>query len=236
MEKWRCHSETQSLVYALLILIDLIVIIIDLIFLTAIWCGYYFYYHLIDRETEEQRLSKLLKVTLIFVYSSKQWTWLLETQVILLSFHQRNSTLELFSGVRNVSAFVSSRTAMIWENIWGKQHGSVGILTVSFFVCQMCLWSGEDCTTSVRQNFIWESGTGEWIYTNNQISGFPKNYYTSLHRKDKQLAFALCNVLILHSKTTTKTTALDYDSSWNLTVSTNKHQFLTTKCFFKMCL
>lgn len=152
MEKWRCHSETQSLVYALLILIDLIVIIIDLIFLTTIWCGCYFYSHRIDRETEEQRLSKLLKVTLIFVYSSKQWTWVLETQVILLSFHQRNSTLELFSGVRNVSAFVSSKTVMIWENIWGKQHGSIGRLTVSF-VCQMWLWSGEDCTTSVGQNF-----------------------------------------------------------------------------------
>lgn len=77
------------------------------------------------------------------------------------------------------------------------------------------------------KDFIWESGTRAWMYTNNQISGFPKNY-TSLHGKDKQLGFVLCNVLILHSKTTTKTTALDCDSSWNLTVSTNKHQFLTT--------
>ena len=156
---------------------------------------------------------------------------LLETQLILLSFCQRNSTLEIFSGVRNVSTFVSSRTEVIWENSWGKYHGSIGILTVSFFVCQMWFWSGEDCTTSVRQNFIWESGTREWISTNNQISGFPKNY-TSLRREDKQLGLALCNMLILHSKTTTKTTALDCDSSWNLTVSTDKHQFLTTKCFF----
>lgn len=84
-----------------------------------------------------------------------------------------------------------------------------------------------------QTNFIWESGTREWIYTNNQISGFPKNY-TSLHREDKQLGFALCNMLILHSKATTKPTALDCDSSWNLTVSTNKHQFLTTKCFFNV--
>lgn len=147
-----------------------------------------------------------------------------------LTFHQRNSTLEIFSGVRNVSTFVSSRTVSS-RNIWGKYHGSIGISTV----CQMWFWSGEDCTTSVRQNFIWEHGTREWIYTNNQISGFPKNY-TSLHREDKQLDFALCNMLILHSKTTTKTTALDCDSSWNLTVSTNKHQFLTTKCSFLMCL
>ena len=160
--------------------------------------------------------------------------WLLEAQMILLSFHQRNSTLEIFSGVRNVSAFVSSRTEMTWGNIGGKYHGSIGVLTVSF-VCQMWFWSGEDCTTSVRQNFIWERGTREWIYTNNQISGFPKNY-TSLHREDKQLDFALCNMLILHSKITTKPTALDCDSSWNLTVSTNKHQFLTTKCSFLMCL
>lgn len=75
------------------------------------------------------------------------------------------------------------------------------------------------------KGFFWDSGTRAWIYTNNQISCFPKNY-TSLHRKDKQLGFALCSVLILPSKTATKTTALGL--TWNLTVSTNKHQFLTT--------
>ena len=68
---------------------------------------------------------------------------LLETQLILLSFCQRNSTLEIFSGVRNVSTFVSSRTEVIWENSWGKYHGSIGILTVSFFVCQMWFWSAK---------------------------------------------------------------------------------------------
>lgn len=93
-------------------------------------------------------------------------------------------------------------------------------------LCARCGYGLEKIAQHLSdKDFIWESGTRAWIYTNNQISGFPKNY-TSWHRKDKQLGFALCNMLILHSKTTTKTTALGL--TWNLTVSANKHQFLTT--------
>lgn len=118
-------------------------------------------------------------------------------------------------------------TILMHESMWGKHNDATGILRVISFVCQMCLlWSGEDCTTSVK-DFILENGTRAWVYTNDKKPSSPKNW-TSLHRKNKQLGYALCNVFILYSKTTTKTTVLHCDSSWSSTVSTNKDQLLTT--------
>lgn len=116
----------------------------------------------------------MFKVTLIFIYLSKQWTWWLATPGILSSFHQGNSILEVSSGLRNASTCISSRTIMIWENIWGKHHGSIGILTMSFFFARCAYGLAKTAQHLSDKNFIWESGIGAWLYTNNQISGFQR--------------------------------------------------------------
>lgn len=103
-------------------------------------------------------------------------------------------------------------TMMIHESMWGKHNDATGIFTVISFVCQMCYGLEKIAQHLSDKDFICDSGIGAWVYTNDQKPDSPKNC-TSLHRKNKQLGFALCNVFMLHSKTTTKTTVLHCDSS-----------------------
>lgn len=129
--------------------------------------------------------------------------------------------------LRNGSIFVSDRDhGDAWEYA-GQTRMPLGY-GQWFTLCARCAYGLEKIAQHLSdKDFIWESGTGAWVYTNNQKPSSPKNC-TSLHRKNKQLDFALCNMFMLYSKATTKTTILHCDSSWSLTVSTNKDQLLTT--------